>query len=886
MVQNLDPENFHPKFGGSIKKKNKVGKACRFLHSQRKRLLTKAKSAVSKTDVNTMRSSYDSIPNESCEVSFDTPTKSRDNKHQSTKRLFSAILVVVFLLGCFAFITSSPDNVENLMSQFKIDNIKKYLSSSDSYTSTWENLTVYNSSEDIYTGGSESDIISNIISVSTPTPIGTPVSSPMGFSPTASMPTLIVKPVGSPGVSPVSSPAVKPVGSPAAKPVGSPGVKPVGSPAAVPIASPGVKPVGAPNGFPVSSPASVPVTSPVASPSSNATIDSSALDSSYFQIQRLGYRALAYFSEKSTKTAVNYPFLEAYDSIVEPYVNSSLIFMGDGNDAYFNYVVEHNSETVYTGSFSSGTSRLVEANVFAVKCVPYDNVTITISVSYTDKVPVPSESAIKVNSICMYVRREVRDLPETDLIGTVAAMSEIWSRTEIAGRELYGEDFHSSSWFTSMHDFNAGWRDADHIHEGLGFIPQHIKMTNYFEKAMQAVDPSISLFYWDFTIDDAEDTPLSDSIMFQTKTFGQLREPADSYWGWTYRNDSILDAGIQTGRWQNTKSQPLQDRTDLLSGFGYMRAPWNMNPSPLLSRFYSYSASSFLPSCLSYYKWLEMDDFEDFFQEAENSPHAATHGAIGGYFGCDMLDELRLQGLISDSDSQLKICAKWGFYMKEMYRGNFISPETSCKVDDELSFEGVECSYLCRENMAADHITMMKTSINLKDYLPEDIDDDGWSTWRDFICYGNGYRIFVGDHLESASTADPSFWPIHPTIERLLQLKYMVGGFNNFTWPTEATRDGDYVCNHAICYQYDDLSLSKNFYDGCCYGHFEFDQLLDWTTWNRSSTFGPTNYDVLVALNPRSGAYSMPYIYEDFNWDHCEEDFDGLIDRLAISAGL
>ena len=30
----------------------------------------------------------------------------------------------------------------------------------------------------------------------------------------------------------------------------------------------------------------------------------------------------------------------------------------------------------------------------------------------------------------------------------------------------------------------------DHIHEGLGFLPQHIKLTNMFEVAIQAVDPS------------------------------------------------------------------------------------------------------------------------------------------------------------------------------------------------------------------------------------------------------------------------------------------------------------------------------------------------------------------------------------------------------------
>jgi hypothetical protein len=43
--------------------------------------------------------------------------------------------------------------------------------------------------------------------------------------------------------------------------------------------------------------------------------------------------------------------------------------------------------------------------------------------------------------------------------------------------------------------------------------------------------------------------------------------------------------------------------------------------------------------------------------------------------------------------------------------------------------------------------------------------------WTDFICNGDASKIFSGDHLESASPADPSFWVIHPTLERLFLAK-------------------------------------------------------------------------------------------------------------------
>lgn len=54
--------------------------------------------------------------------------------------------------------------------------------------------------------------------------------------------------------------------------------------------------------------------------------------------------------------------------------------------------------------------------------------------------------------------------------------------------------------------------------------------------------------------------------------------------------------------------------------------------------------------------------------------------------------------------------------------------------------------------------------------------DEGWKDIREFICTGNGYKVFYGDHLESSSAVDPSFWSIHPTQERFLQAMLMADG--------------------------------------------------------------------------------------------------------------
>jgi len=275
-------------------------------------------------------------------------------------------------------------------------------------------------------------------------------------------------------------------------------------------------------------------------------------------------------------------------------------------------------------------------------------------------------------------------------------------------------------------------------------------------------------------------------------------------------------------------------------------------------------------------------------KDSENAPHAPVHGEIGGFFGCDMLDELRETGYISSEDAQLAICAKWGFYLKEFYRGNYMLPKdsTECYTSEDWKTKSVtfDCGFTCNDDLDDEMIYMMQNTLSLPSFVPkemqEDSDHEGWTKWREFICSGNGFKIFTGDHLESASPADPSFWPIHPTTERLLQLKLATGGFDAYEWPTNAPAGGDWVCNHNTCYPTEDSD--KGFYSSCCYGHYEFDRLLDFTTGNRSNYYGPTNSEIYLGNDPSSDDYNMPYIYDSFDWNHCSKtDFDALIEDLV-----
>jgi hypothetical protein len=148
--------------------------------------------------------------------------------------------------------------------------------------------------------------------------------------------------------------------------------------------------------------------------------------------------------------------------------------------------------------------------------------------------------------------------------------------------------------------------------------------------------------------------------------------------------------------------------------------------------------------------------------------------------------------------------------------------------------------------------------------------------WLNFICNGDGAKIFTGDHLESASTADPSFWVIHPTLERLLHAKLMAGGFETADWAADG--HSDFVCNKFKCYN--STTNKIDYYPECCYGHFENDKLLDAISGDRYLKVGPTNAEMVQGTDPRSENYNMLYIYDNFEYDHCEQDFDGLFAEL------
>lgn len=275
-------------------------------------------------------------------------------------------------------------------------------------------------------------------------------------------------------------------------------------------------------------------------------------------------------------------------------------------------------------------------------------------------------------------------------------------------------------------------------------------MTNIFESSLQSIDPSVALPYWDYTIDESQDKSLYQSFIMTEKVFGGMSLPSNVDSGFQYGADKIEQGRILNGMWASLATEINLDYPDLAAGYGYMRAPWSMNPSPFISRFTStFNNTVPLPSCQTHYDVITgYNSMMDFFHEISMIPHSPIHTLAGGIYGCDQLLPLFEKGYLKSLEAVGDLCKTWVFQLKEYYRKHMIVPRSGCKANKHDLRES-SCGFDCVENTIED----------LKNSFPAVLGSfadltkaNATETWLEFICYGGpGGKIFPGDHLESAS---------------------------------------------------------------------------------------------------------------------------------------
>ena len=425
---------------------------------------------------------------------------------------------------------------------------------------------------------------------------------------------------------------------------------------------------------------------------------------------------------------------------------------------------------------------------------------------------------------------------------------------------------------------------------------------------MQLVDSRAALPYWDFTIEEAAlrdasgDVAVADLLRTELWTdafFGSAgleslagAPVADGLWGY---------AAVRGGAWNTTHN-----------AFGLLRAPWNNNPIPFVTRSATQcgadsSRSQRWPSCETHLASLRnTSTFAAWAYDAMLAPHGPLHVLVGGTTGCDAeYDALKHLGVSNRDVESLKMLS---FALtKNLYRLGLRACPEKCVVksgrrvlaagEDARAADGAAapsaaadeasaasarrldflykdasgrhdaaspcrcgCPALGAAVAAAGNGTALADAYLGYKVLP---DPALRKTLREMAASADGLRrvasvvhvlceadVLVGDQLESASPVDISFWPIHPTLERLYHWKVLHYGFDDRAFPDDET---------------------ASVYGGACAGHRSFDEVhmdVD-TLLSEGLEKTVTNAQLLEAFDPKSNA--LPFVYDAFRWDHCEE---------------
>lgn len=441
---------------------------------------------------------------------------------------------------------------------------------------------------------------------------------------------------------------------------------------------------------------------------------------------------------------------------------------------------------------------------------------------------------VTIDLTAKYVRRELRALTTADRTRYFAAVHVLFEVDDERGRRLYGNDFHSASYFAWKHMVASANRDCDRWHAGPAFMNTHVAFTLEFERAIQSVDPTTCAHYWDYTIDYARDD-WERSVIFAPDWFSEA---------WP------VDTVISNGAWAYTPITKSKDK-EMRNAYGLLRSPWNTNKEPFLTRHRPFFDRILSPTklcgCEATLDILSQTplEFRTFMPQMSGQLHGTIHAYIGGLW--NIRPELVVHQWVVDNlpnpEAIFPIFKSW-------WRKGYVDCPLVCSLDspneDCMCFAHLKINNTLKflnETGAAKSLGVP----NLTEFEANVI----------YTQLTNGG--LQGDSLSDHSPWDPMFWVIHGFQERLQNvIRFFPDIHFNDTWAWELSLTGPV----AVCDWHNldnETSLPHCDDSQLCPGHhaddlmpFE-DILLD----TKGALTNQEFWDLSYPFSPR-----LPYVYD------------------------
>ena len=607
-----------------------------------------------------------------------------------------------------------------------------------------------------------------------------------------------------------------------------------------------------------------------------------------------GHRFVArndYNVTRSASAAADYPFLRG-KLLVEPHRRTAIEFtpapglrVREGSMAWGVAQLTNcaGARAPVTGGARAFVARADGAYSWAVEFAALGDYEVSVSYGRGDGAGEHVGERAVASLVCRYVRRSLREMSAADRGGFFDAIKTMMDVGSEEGEAAYGAKYRSMDHFVALHLDHGARRNVDRLHDGLGFLTQHMALTAEFEASVQAIAPHLAAPYWDFTLDwslanrsDAPFEALFALDVWQADWFGTSSGPWHT---------------VEEGRFAYT-TVTLNRSAPVTSPYGFLRAPWNVNKSPYLTRTHGFCGSTSTPwieptltptnakfgwpSCRVHWQMIyEVSTFYDWAWYVPYFPHGTVHSFIGGYTNCGFDEAPEFfnasaadrAGVVPDAAKAARVEKLLGvfglhtlYFPKNLWRGELAEFPEYCSADTPQA----ECHMQCTEKAdSASFQELLKSdaSIFVGDWADTLADAD----WEELVADICSTPWSPGEQLEAASPIDPSFWPIHPALDRLLHWKKIAQPFTDAGWADPDDPDAT-----EYCMVVKDIPGEEG-----CHGHHAFDTTF-FETHHLDATDGSFKHSYLTngeifALSELD-SYALPYVYDHFVWEHCEEE--------------